>query len=105
MVELERSVIPGLANKLNNWKRYVHDTISSINIDSIDYVLPKLNNFHKNIQFTVEVEKEGRTSFLDVLMIRDKDNIETTVQCKSANNNIYLNWKSHAKNKDRMISV
>ena len=88
MVELERSVIPGLANKLNNWRRYVDDTICYIKHDSIDYVLSKLNSFHKNMQFTIEVEKEGRISFLDVLMIRDKNNIETTVHCKSTNNNI-----------------
>ena len=60
MVELERFVIPGLANKLNSWGQYVDDTICYIEVDSIDYVLSKLNNFHKNIQFTVEVEMEGR---------------------------------------------
>ena len=64
----------------------------------MDFVLSKLNNFHKNIQFTIEVEKEGRISFLGVLMIRD-NNIETTVCHKSTNNNIYLNWASHAPNK------
>ena len=101
MFELECSVIPSLANKLNTWGRYVNDTISYIKVDSIDYVLSKLNNFHKNIQFTVEVEKEGRI-FLDVLMIRDKNNVETKVHCKSTNNNIYLNWASHAPNKWRM---
>ena len=63
MVEFERSVIPGLANKLNNWRRCVDDTICVIKVDSIDHVLLKLNNFHKNIQFTVEVEKEDRISF------------------------------------------
>ena len=38
MVELERPVIPGLANKLNNWRRYVDDTICYIKVDSVDYV-------------------------------------------------------------------
>ena len=66
MVELERSEIPGpVNNKLNNWRRYVDDTICYIKVDSIDYVLSKLNNFHKSIQFTVEVVKEGRISFLE----------------------------------------
>ena len=102
MAELERSVIPGLANKLDNWRRYVDDTICNKKVDSIDYVLSKLNNFHRNIQFTVEVEKEGRISFLDVLMIRDKNNIETTIHRKPTNNNIYLNWTSHAPNKWKM---
>ena len=102
MVEFERSVIPDLANKLNNWRRYVDDTICYIKVDSIDYVLSKLNNFHKNIQFTVEVEKEGRIPFLDVLMTREKKSIETSVHRKSTNNNIFLNWTSHAPNKWKM---
>ena len=102
MVELERSVIPDLANKLSNWRRYVDDTICYMKVDSIDYVLSKLNNFHKNIQFTVEVEKEGRISFLDVLMTRDNNNIKTTVHRKSTNNKIYLNWTLHAPNKWKM---
>ena len=61
-----------------------------------------LRNFHENIQFTVEVVKEGRKSFLDVLMIRDKNNIEKTVHHKTTNNNIYLNWASYLPNKWKM---
>ena len=56
MVELKRSVIPGLTTKLNNWIRYVDDTIFYIKVDSIDYVLSKLNNFHKiliSFEFTI----------------------------------------------------
>ena len=115
MVKLEHSVVPGLANKLNNCRRYVDDTICYIKVDSTDFVISKLNNFYKNIWFTVEVEKEVRMSFLNVLMIRDKYNIETTAHRKSTNNSIYLNWTSHAPNKwkmgtlqtleERMISV
>ena len=110
MVELDISVIPRLANKLNNWRRYVDDTICYIKVDSLDYVLSKLNNFEKNIRFTVEFEKESRRLFLDVLMIilrllmiRDKNNIETKVHRKSTNNNnICLSWRSHAPNKWKM---
>ena len=90
MFELGRSVIPRLANKLNNWRRYVGDTICHIKVDTIDCFHSKLNNFHKNIQFTIEVEKEGRISFLDVLMTRDKNSIETTVHHKSTNNTQHL---------------
>ena len=104
-VELERSVIPGVANKLNNWRRYVDYMICCVKVDSTDYVLSKINNFHKHIQFTVEVEKEGIISFLDVFTIRDKNNIEPTVHRKSTNNNIYLNWTSDAPNKRKMETL
>ena len=67
--------------------------------DSNEYVLSKLNSFHKNIQLTIKVQRECRISILDVLMIRDKSNIKTRVHCKSTNNNIYINWKTYAPNK------
>ena len=102
VIEFERSVIPDLTNKLNNLRRYVDDTICEIKVESKDHVLSKLNNFHKNIQLTVEVEKEGRISFLDVLMIRDKNNIETIVHRMFINNSICLNWAWHAPNKWKM---
>ena len=35
MAELERSVIPDLANKLSNWRRYFDDTICYIKDDFI----------------------------------------------------------------------
>ena len=49
VVELERSETPGLANKLNNWRRYSDDTICYVKVDSIYYVLSKLNFFYINI--------------------------------------------------------
>ena len=51
-VELERSVIPTLMDKIKCWKIYVDDTLSYIKTDSIDYYLKILNGFHRNIQFT-----------------------------------------------------
>ena len=92
MVELERSVIPTLMDKMKCWTRYVDDTLCYIKTDSIDYVLKMLNGFHRNIQFTYEVETDSKISFLDVLVIRDSsDNINMTVYSKSTNNDIYLN--------------
>ena len=55
--------------------------------------LNKLNGFHQNIQFTYELEKNIKLAFLDVLLIRSKDTIETTVYRKPTNSDTYLNWK------------
>ena len=38
-------------------------------------------------------------------MIRDKNSIETTVHHMSTNNNMYLNWTSHAPNKWKMSTL
>ena len=87
-------------DKMKCWTRYVDDTLCYIKTDSIDYVLKMLNGFHRNIQFTYEVETDSKISFLDVLVIRDSsNNINTTVYRKSTNNDIYLNWEPFAVGK------
>ena len=81
------------------------DIICFIKAEPIEYVLSKLNSFHKNIQSTVEVEKESKMTFLDVIMIRSKNNIKTRAQRKPNNNKMYLNWKSYAPNKSKMGTI
>ena len=50
-----------------------------IKADWNKYILSKLNSFHKDIQLTVEVEREDRISILYPLVIRDNSNIKTRV--------------------------
>ena len=52
MVELERTISPTLKKHMSPWKRYVDHTISYIKEESIEHVLPKLNGYHYNIEFT-----------------------------------------------------
>ena len=37
-----------------------------------------------------------KISFLDVLLIRNNDTLETTIYRKSTNNGVYLHWNSYA---------
>ena len=66
------------------------NTISYIKEKSIEHVLSKLNGYHENIEFTYEIENDGKLPFLDVLVIRKDYEVETTVYRKSTNNDIYL---------------
>ena len=79
MVELETQIAP---NVVLNWKRFVAETVAYMKNGSIDIILLKFNSFDPNIQFTV---------CWDVLLIRNRNFIETKVYRKSTNNNIYLN--------------
>ena len=79
MVELQKSVIPDLNDKVKLWKRFVVDTYCLARSEYIDNVLVALNSFHKNIKFTIEFEKDNTISFLDMLIIRKPGKIETTV--------------------------
>ena len=96
MVELERTLLPRLTEYMTPWKRYVDDTIATIKLTSIDHVLMILNTFHKNIKFTYELEINKKISFLDVLLIRKNDTLETAIYRNSTNNGVYLDWDSFA---------
>ena len=54
------------------------------------HVLTVLNNFHENIEFTYEMEKNGKIAFLDVLIIRNNNTLKTTVYKKKTHNGVYL---------------
>ena len=69
-------------------------TFTAIRPEAVNIVLEALNKFHRNISFTYELEKDGRITFLDVLIIRDVNKIETTIYRKPTNNNIYMHWTS-----------
>ena len=60
-------------------------------------MLSVLNSFHKNIKFTFEEEKDNKTSFLDVLILRNGSSIETTVH-HNFTRDVYLHWDSFSPN-------
>ena len=98
MVELERNLLPTIFQHTTSWRRYVDDTISYVKVDFIENLLNVLNSFHANISFTYEQECDGMISFLDVLIMRKNNTIETTVYRKQTRNDIYLHWGlSHQK--------
>ena len=63
-----------------------------MNSNRISHALESLNSFHSNIKFTVEIEKGNKIAFLDILLIRYKDPINTTVYQKKMNTDLYINW-------------
>ena len=77
MIELEISLISNLRNT-KFWRRYVDDTIYFAKIGSIEHIRSVLNSFHKNIQFTYEVES----------------NAKLPVYRKEVNSDVYLQWDS-----------
>ena len=78
------------------WKGFVGDTITYIKPCFITHVIIILKMFYENIKFTCKVEHNGRISFLDVLLIRNNEKLETIVFRKKNNNDICLHWRSRA---------
>ena len=59
----------------------------------LNYILLTINTFHKNIiKFTMEIKKNSTILFLDVLLIRTQQKIDTTVYRKNTNTNLYIHW-------------
>ena len=97
MVELECSLVPTLNDILPVWTRYVDDTFTFVKKGQLDHVLNTINNFHNDIKFTHEAEKDGSIPFLDVKVDRKSDgNFTTSIYLKKTSSNIYINWDSHA---------
>ena len=75
MVELETTLVPKLENHVQKSRCFADDTFAYVKVGSVDYVLPVLNWFYKNIKFTYEEEQNNTLPFLDVLFIRDGENL------------------------------
>ena len=76
------------------WKRFVDDTYCLARSEYIDNILLALNSFYKNIKFTFEIEKDNTIPFLDILIIRKSEKIETTMYRQKTCTDLYINWYS-----------
>ena len=55
-----------------------------------------MNSFHEQTQFPYKVEHTNKLPFLDVLLIKNANKIDTTVHRKPTDTDVYLNWNTHA---------
>ena len=54
-------------------KRYVDDTFTVLDRESVDSFLQHLNNQQPSIRFTMETESDGSLAFLDTAVAREPD--------------------------------
>ena len=97
MASLEEDLIPTLKSCLYNWERYVDDTHPYVEPTKVEMILSKLNNYHPNMKFAFQVEKNNEVNFLDVLIKRVNNNkLETGVYPKPTSTDICINWNTRA---------
>ena len=66
MEDVKQRALSSLDPPLPFWKRYVDDTCTAVHADRVDELKDNLNGVEKSIQFTVELECDGKlrsTSF------------------------------------------
>ena len=75
MSKFERTVLKqtDMKEKPKVWFRYVDDVFSIMRKDVIQKFLHHLNQQHPSIQFTVEIEKDGKLPFLELTVCRKTD--------------------------------
>ena len=76
------------------YKRNVDDTIRVITDVETDY-LTTLNNNHPSIDFTMELEENGRLPFLGMEVMKDGCSLNTKVQEKPTDSGLLLHYHSH----------
>ena len=77
------------------WYRYVDDSHGCLKKDYVQEFHDHLNSVNPNIQFTREVEKDNRLSFLDTTTTRVRGCIQVSVYRKPTHTDRYLNYNSH----------
>jgi hypothetical protein len=82
---------------LQCWYRQADDTFTSIRGEHIVPFHTWLNNLHPDIQWTYEIEKEGRLNMLDLMVIRAPNgSLSFEVYRKPTHTGQYIAHDSHA---------
>ena len=78
------------------YKRYVDDTLSTMsNSETASEFLTTLNNSQPSIDFTMELEENGRLPFLGMDIIRNGSRLDTKVYRKPTDTGLLLHYHSH----------
>ncbi|UYV70290.1 K02A2.6-like, partial [Cordylochernes scorpioides] len=94
MASVDKKAI--LIEGIKIWGRYIDDVFAVIRKENLDGIMVMLNNLERGIEFTVETEREGFLSFLDVGLTRKEDgSILTSVFRKPTDCGIHLNFNSN----------
>ena len=97
MESLEERLLETAPLKPKYWRRYVDDTfiVWQHGQQALEQFHEHLNSACPTIQFTREVESDGRLPFLDVEVARDGRKLKTSVYRKPTSSNVYINHASH----------
>lgn len=78
---------------LKLYRRYVDDCMCIARREHIQTIVDTFNSFHDRLQFTVEMEVGGKIKFLDMMLERADDQINTSWLPKHSNGR-YLDYTS-----------
>ena len=95
MQHVEERALATCRQTIPLWLRYVDDTFTTIHKDEIDTFHDHFNEQNADIQFTKEIEENGKLPFLDCLVSRDNNELRTTVYRKPTHTDRLLDESSY----------
>ena len=97
MQNIEEQALATYKRTLPLWLRYVDDTFTAVHKDEIDDFHEHLNRQNADIQFTKEIEENGKIPFLDCLVTRNNNDnkLSTTVYRKPTHTDRLLDQSSY----------
>ena len=81
------------------YERYMDDIITIIKKSTINNKLDEINQLHRKLTFTKELEEDGIISFLDMLLMRNGNHICSTWFTKATDTGLMINFHALAPNK------
>ena len=97
MQNIEEQALATYSETLPLWLRYVDDTITAVHESNIDEFHEHLNEQNTNIQFTKEIEENGKIPFLDCLVTRENNTLRTTVYRKPTHTDRLLDQTNYTR--------
>ena len=105
MQSIEEQALATYSETLPLWLRYVDDTITAVHENKIDEFHEHLNEQNTNIQFTKEIEGNGKIPFLDCLVTCENSTLRTTVYRKPTHTDRLLDQTSYNPSSHKVTTV
>ena len=102
MGHLECSMVPSLSSQIIYIRCMDDCLVISKTKEDNKILFDKLNKLHNIIFFTTEVELNNELPFPDILILRKKDNFQTTIRRKTLLTVQYLNFHSFCSKRQKI---
>ena len=105
MQKIEEQALAAYTRTIPLRFRYVDDTFTAVHKDGIDDFPEHLNKQNADIQFTKEIEENGKIPFLDCLVTRDNNKLKTTIYRKPTHTNQLLDKSSYNPTSNKVTTI
>ena len=95
MQSIEEQALATYKQTVPLWLRYVDDTFTAVHRDKIDTFNTPFNRQNDDIQFTREVEENGKIPFLACLVSGHDNKLQTTIYRKPTRTDRLLDQSSY----------